>query len=220
METSMTVISIIAGFIAVLVAINFAYNFYSIFDFQKRLNKFEDKFENNFSKIQTDISAKIGEFEFEINKLQELNKGYVDIMYQVHSANASLSYNDKRYFEAIAHELRSIYHVTKNKSLYSDMKFKELIDVKYWFIAQDTLKYENDKYLCSGIDGDRNRALEARDDIIQLCKEIEQHPNSIYSREKIKIVRSIVPTLIDNLYNRKEFHSYGGDWDKIREMAK
>ena len=88
METSLTVISIIAGFIAVLVAINFAYNFYSIFDFQKRLNKFEDKFEKDFSKIKTDVSAKIGEFEFEINKLQELNKGYVDIMYQVHSANA------------------------------------------------------------------------------------------------------------------------------------
>lgn len=220
MQTTLTIISIFTAFIAVFVAINVAYNFYSIHDFQKRLRQIESIFKDEVSKIETNVNTKIDQVDIELNKYKELSKGYVDIMYQVHSANANLSFNDKRYFEAIVHELKNIYHITKHKSDFSDKEFNEFIGVKYWFIAQDILKYKDDRYINSKEDGERNKALERRNEIIQICENIEKHPNAIDVDNKFKVVRRVLPTLIDDMYYYKPINPFGGDWEKIRELAK
>ena len=160
MQITLAIISVLTAFIAMFVAINVAYNFYSIHDFQKRLREIDSTLKNEISRIEANINMKIGEVDIQLNKFNELNKGYVDIMYQVHSANANLSFNEKRYFEAIVHELKNIYHVTKHKTDFSDNDYIALIRVKYWFIAQDILKYDEDKYINSKEDGERNKAIE------------------------------------------------------------
>lgn len=219
MQTTLAIISILTAFIAMFVAINVAYNFYSIHDFQKRLINNESKFKDEVLKIKAEVNSKIREVDVQLNKFNELNKSYVDIMYQIHSANANLSFNAKRYFEAIVHELKNIYHITKHKSDFSDKDFNEFIGVKFWFIAQDILKYEDDIYINSKSDGERNKALERRNEIIQLCEKIEKHPNAIDVDNKLKVVRRVLPTLIDDLYYYKPINPFGGDWDIIRKLA-
>ena len=218
MQITLAIISVLTAFIAMFVAINVAYNFYSIKKKKKRLREIDSTLKNEISRIEANINMKIGEVDIQLNKFNELNKGYVDIMYQVHSANANLSFNEKRYFEAIVHELKNIYHVTKHKTDFSDNDYIALIRVKYWFIAQDILKYDEDKYINSKEDGERNKAIEKRNEIIRLCENIEKHPNAI-DVDNIKVVRRVLPTLIDDLYYHKPINPYGGDWDIIRELA-
>lgn len=220
MGIALTFISILVAFIAIFVAINVAYNFYSIHDFQKRLGNMELTFQKRVSVIEDSVNAKVEEINREVRLFREVNKVYVNIIYQVHNANAKFSFNDRHYFEAIVHELRNIYHITLHKQDFSLYEFNQYIGAKYWFIAQDTLKYESDDYLNSTDDSVRNKTLELRNEIIALCSKIEQHPNAIDVEEKLRLIRRVIPTLIDDLYYHKPIHPYGGDWDKIRVLAK
>ena len=153
METSLTIISIMVAIIGVLVTFNVVYNFVSIHDFHKRLKKLEDD--------NKKINDELIHYKYE-------RKVLVEILYHIHTANARFSFNDKHYFEAIVHELKNIYHITNHKSEYSDFEFNQKIGVKYHFIAQDTLKYNEDFNKNSTNNDDRNKLIEFRNDIVKL----------------------------------------------------
>ena len=205
METSLTIISIMVAIIGVLVTFNVVYNFVSIHDFHKRLKKLEDD--------NKKINDELIHYKYE-------RKVLVEILYHIHTANARFSFNDKHYFEAIVHELKNIYHITNHKSEYSDFEFNQKIGVKYHFIAQDTLKYNEDFNKNSTNNDDRNKLIEFRNDIVKLCSSIRQHPNALDIDTKLRPIERIVPTLIDDLYYNKTINPYGGDWEIIRKLSK
>lgn len=230
MNLSLTVISIIATLIAIIVALSVAYNFISIGDLRKKIESHESKsseqfnqirkdFENKHSELHQSLQSKIFSIQTEIDKFNEMNKVYAQLMYEVNNANAKFKYNDNCIFETIIEELKNIYHIICHKECFTIDKFNEIVAAKYWFIANDILRYNKDKYISSIDNGERNKLITQRDDIIKLCNIIQQHPNAVDVEKKLTPIFFVVRNLIDDLYYGHQIKETGEYWDIVRRIA-
>lgn len=230
MDTASTYISILVTLIAVIVALNVAYNFFSIHDFRKKLEDLQKNVNNDLQDLRNNIkkriqtvenntNEKLDRIQLEIEKFEEMNKVYAQLMYEVNNANAKFRFNDCCYFEAIFEELNNIYHVIAHKECFTSDKFEEIIGAKYWFIANDILKCENDKYAQSNKDDERNKLVKVRDEIILIYKKIESHKNSIDVKEKLTPIFFVVRNLIDDLYYRHPVNRNTDYWNIVRKLA-
>lgn len=227
MDNTLTYISILATLIAIIVAINVAYNFFSIHEFRKKLETIQENLNNDLYKLKDDINEKIvstteelTKIQSEIEKFKKMNEAFVQLMYEMNNANAKFRFNDGCYFEAILVELKNIYHITIHKNSFSQKKYKEIIDVKYWFIANDILKYEDDKYVRNDNADEKNELINIRDNIIRVCNEIESHQNSINVKDKLTPIFFVVRNLLDDLYYNHPIETNSQYWNKVRELAK
>lgn len=230
MNSSLTFISIIATLIAIIVALSVAYNFIAIGDLRKKVESLEREFsekfnnickdfENKHSELHQSLQSKISSIQTEIDKFNEMNKVYAQLMYEVNNANAKFKYNDNCIFETIIEELKNIYHVICHKECFTTDKFKEIIAAKYWFIANDILRYSKDKYIVSTDNGERNKLITQRDDIIKLCNTIQMHPNAVDVEKKLTPIFFVVRNLIDDLYYGHQIKETGENWEIVRRIA-
>ena len=234
--TELTIISIIATFMAIIVAINVAYNFYSIYDFRRRLEKLQDEMKLADNKIDTKFDARIKAIEeqakkdsvqiqAELENVKNLYKDYDRMQYQMSNANARFDYDGQEYFRAIIEEFKNIYHVITHKSSFSN-DFEEIIGVKFWFIAKDLLKCEKDKNVVSNTDEGKFAIIGMRDSLIEICNKIKNDENAVLIDIKGKLdplfyaARNIADAFYHNhkdiILNVKN----SPDWQRVVEIAK
>lgn len=211
----LTLISVLSGIIAILVALSVAYNFYSIYAFNNKLEKNENKFNELSDKIQKEYMLKIDALNNEIKSLKELKKEYAHINYEINNANANLKYEAKYIIEAIYIELKNILHIINNEEHLE--KYKEFLDVKCYFIANDLLKYKEDVYV---IQCNNMKLTHLRDNIIRIYNEIIDKEQCHHIKNKLTIIFYTIRDVLDAITNDNRTKIDRINWTQIKDIAK